>query len=52
MQPKPEPSSTIEDQRQTTLWQQRMETGRQAEQSEAEQESPQEKEHQRRQLSL
>jgi hypothetical protein len=47
-----EEPSTIADQRQTTLWQQTMEVGRQVRQAEGQQESSQEKEHQRRQLSL
>lgn len=51
MQHRQEPS-TIEDKRQTDLWQQTIEIGRQARQAEAQQESPQERELQRRQLSL
>lgn len=45
-------SAEISDQRQMSLWQQTMEIGRQARQQEPQQDSPQEQEHQRRQLSL
>ena len=49
---KPSESTTIEDQRQTNLWQQTMEIGRQTRQVAPQQESPQEQDHLRRQLSL
>lgn len=51
MEHKPEPT-TIDDQRQTDLWQQTAEIGRQARQEAPQQDSPQERELQRRQLSL
>lgn len=51
MQRQPEPSM-IEDKRQTDLWQQTIEIGRKARQADAQQESSQERELQKRQMSL